>query len=123
MASLNFFIYVIVYGVVPVLCALVVYQLNFHPLSKFPGPFWAKITDAYGGINAIGKLAHLATYQNHLKYGPVFRQAPNRPMFNSVGALQDIFLNPGVTKGQAYVDSRLVRTKRSTAASNALFGR
>ncbi|KAJ0114112.1 hypothetical protein J7T55_007946 [Diaporthe amygdali] len=108
MLYFNFFVYALTYGLILTLCLLMIYQLHFHPLRGFPGPFWAKITDAYGGINALTKRAHLATYQNHLQYGPVYRQAPNRLMFNSVGALQDIFLNPGVTKGQAYVDSRLV---------------
>lgn len=31
-------------------------------------------------------------------------------MFNTVTALQDIYLNPQVTKGQAYADSRLLPT-------------
>ncbi|KAL1881186.1 hypothetical protein Daus18300_001037 [Diaporthe australafricana] len=108
MANLNIVLYALTYGLIPMICLLVIYQLNFHPLARFSGPFWAKITDTYGGINALRKRAHLATHQNHLQYGPVYRQAPNRLMFNSVGALQDIFLNPRVTKGQAYVDSRLV---------------
>lgn len=42
--------------------------------------------------------------------GSVFRPAPNRLMFNTVTALQDIYLNPQVTKGQAYADSRLLPT-------------
>ncbi|KJZ75109.1 hypothetical protein HIM_05595 [Hirsutella minnesotensis 3608] len=38
---------------------------------------------------------------------PVVRQAPNRLVFNTLQALQDIFLQPTVTKGYAYHMSQL----------------
>ncbi|TGO65299.1 hypothetical protein BCON_0003g00940 [Botryotinia convoluta] len=62
------------------------YQLVLHPLKNYPGPFIAKFTDGYGGYHAVKKRLHLATYFDHLKYGPVYRQAPNRLVFNTSSA-------------------------------------
>lgn len=92
------------------------YRYAFHPLRKYPGPFIAAFTDAYGGFHALKRQVHLITYQNHQKYGvqcislfstlpvqqdsywrlslthmilgSVVRQAPNRLAFNSVEAVR-----------------------------------
>ncbi|KAK5988232.1 Cytochrome P450 monooxygenase AKT7-like protein [Cladobotryum mycophilum] len=82
------------------------YSLLFHPLRKFPGPFLAKFTDAYHGITAFGRQPHLDTYQNLRKYGSVYREGPNRLVFDSLMAIEDIFFNPHVTKGPAYRQAR-----------------
>ncbi|KAK0610052.1 cytochrome P450 [Bombardia bombarda] len=90
------------------LCFLVAsYRLLFHPLHRYPGPFFAKVTEGYGGWFAIRKRLHLETYRNFQKYGPVVRQAPNRLVFNTATALHDIYLNPRVTKGKAYRASQM----------------
>ncbi|KAI0168397.1 cytochrome P450 [Pestalotiopsis sp. NC0098] len=81
------------------LCA---YEILLHPLKNYPGPLVAKFTDGYAGYFAIKKRLHLVTYRGHLKYGPVYRQAPNRLVFNTSAALRDIYLNPGVGKAQIY---------------------
>ncbi|KAK2611998.1 hypothetical protein QQS21_001963 [Conoideocrella luteorostrata] len=83
------------------------YNLLLHPLRKYPGPFLAKITDGYNAFAAVRKRNHLVAYQNFQRYGPVVRHAPNRLLFNTVTAVHDIYLNPRVTKGQAYRNSQL----------------
>ncbi|KAI1810420.1 cytochrome P450 [Poronia punctata] len=80
----------------------VTYQIFLHPLSKYPGPFWAKLSDAYGGYYTQKKCSHLVTRQNHLKYGPVIRQGPNKLVFGSLSALRDIYNNPRITKPEVY---------------------
>ncbi|TVY75551.1 Cytochrome P450 monooxygenase apf7, partial [Lachnellula suecica] len=83
-------------------------EFALHPLKKYPGPFIAKFTDGYGGYFAVKKRLHLATYRDHLSYAnrcrtcPVFRQAPNRLIFNTSSALRDIYLNPGMNKAHIY---------------------
>lgn len=85
---------------------LVSSRLIFHPLGDYPGPLFARLTDAYGGYFALKKRLHLVTYRNFQDYGetpklrlelslttlrwitgPVVRQAPNRLVFNTVTAL------------------------------------
>ncbi|KAI0379496.1 cytochrome P450 [Hypomontagnella monticulosa] len=82
-------------------------RLFFHPLRSYPGPLFARLTDAYGGYFAVRKCLHLVTYHNFQKYGPVIRQGPNRLVFNTVTALHDIYLNPKVVKGNSYRRSQL----------------
>ncbi|KAI4598965.1 hypothetical protein KJ359_002380 [Pestalotiopsis sp. 9143b] len=78
------------------------YRVLLHPLRKYPGPFLASLSEAYGGVYAIKKYGHLNTYYNHLRYGPVIREAPNRLVFNSATALQAIYQNDAVTKSYVY---------------------
>lgn len=78
---------------------IVFYRVMLHPLKSFPGPFWAKLTDVYGVYHAFRRDLHIITYQNHVKYGSVVRQAPNRIVFNTVTALQSKnhhFLSHGI---------------------------
>ncbi|KAI5923212.1 cytochrome P450 [Camillea tinctor] len=78
------------------------YRLLFHPLRGYPGPLMAKLTEAYGGFFALKKCLHIKTYRNHLKYGPVVRQSPDRLIFNTATALQAIYQNERVTKSYVY---------------------
>ncbi|TGO06954.1 hypothetical protein BTUL_0379g00040 [Botrytis tulipae] len=82
------------------------YQLVLHPLKNYPGPFIAKFTDGYGGYHAVNKRLHLATYLDHLKYGPVYRQAPNRLIFNTSSALRAIYLHPSINKAHIYAHTQ-----------------
>ncbi|KAJ2993260.1 hypothetical protein NUW58_g1896 [Xylaria curta] len=79
------------------------YRIFLHPLSKYPGPFVAKLTDGYAGFYAGLQRLHLVTQRNHYKYGDVVRMAPNRLVFNSVKALHDIYNNDRVVKSQVYL--------------------
>ncbi|KAI1110017.1 cytochrome P450 [Nemania sp. NC0429] len=88
-------------------CLLIgVYRLLFHPLRKFPGPPVSRLSDLYGAYFASRTALHHRTRQDHLKYGPVIRQGPNKLVFNSVSALQAIYQNDRVTKSPAYLVSQ-----------------
>lgn len=71
--------------------------------NRYQGPFWAKITDAYGGINAIQKGTHLTTYQNHLKYGKRRLRRTQQP--STKEGLESRFCIPASTQ-QAHVQFR-----------------
>ncbi|KAI1386114.1 cytochrome P450 [Hypoxylon trugodes] len=89
-----------------IMIALVLFAVGYrailHPLSKYPGPFIAKLSNGYSGYHALKQDLHLVTYRDYLKYGSVFRHAPNRLVFNTATAVRDIYLNPGVNKARIY---------------------
>ncbi|KAI1409852.1 putative cytochrome P450 [Hypoxylon sp. FL1857] len=68
-----------------------IYNVYFHPLSRFPGPKLAACSNMLYSINFLGgrqpyKMLHL-----HRRYGPVVRVAPNELSFNTAQSFQDIY--------------------------------
>ncbi|KAI0451401.1 cytochrome P450 [Xylaria acuta] len=70
----------------PLVLCMLIYSIAFDPLRHFPGPF---------------------TFADLQRYGPVYRQGPNRLVFNTVEALHDIYLHPRVVKSRLYRYSSL----------------
>lgn len=56
--------------------AYTAYQLFFSPLSRFPGPFWAKLSDFGSLLRAFGNDAHRDFVSLHKKFGTVVRVGP-----------------------------------------------
>ncbi|KAG5947962.1 hypothetical protein E4U53_006355 [Claviceps sorghi] len=82
---------------------LIVYRVFFHPLAKYPGPFLAKITDAFQLYHAYKGDRHLEFWRMHQKYGKVVRFGPNSLSFNSSRALKDIYgFRSNVRKAEFY---------------------
>ncbi|KAK4238798.1 cytochrome P450-like protein [Achaetomium macrosporum] len=82
---------------------LVVYRLFFHPLAKYPGPFLAKLTDAYMLYYAWKGDRHLEFWRMHEKYGKFVRFGPNSLSINSNTALKEIYgFRANVRKAEFY---------------------
>ncbi|KAI5859838.1 cytochrome P450 [Durotheca rogersii] len=82
---------------------LVLYRLFFHPLAKYPGPFIARITDAYQLYHSWKGDRHLEFWRMHQRYGGVVRFGPNSVSFNSSTALKDIYgFRSNVRKAEFY---------------------
>ncbi|KAK4141030.1 cytochrome P450-like protein [Dichotomopilus funicola] len=82
---------------------VVVYRLFFHPLAKYPGPFLAKLTDAYMLYFAWRGDRHLEFWRMHEKYGKFVRFGPNALSVNSNTALKDIYgFRANVRKAEFY---------------------
>ncbi|KAF2186606.1 hypothetical protein K469DRAFT_572537, partial [Zopfia rhizophila CBS 207.26] len=64
-----------------------VYRWKFHPLSRFPGPFLAKISDIYPAYQSFHGKNHITILRAHEKYGPMVRMGPNKLSVNSVSGL------------------------------------
>ncbi|KAH7020684.1 cytochrome P450 [Macrophomina phaseolina] len=68
-----------------------VYNVYFHPLSKYPGPKYAAASKApYRFIATRGDLVHW-THAQHQRYGPVVRLGPNQLSYISGRAFKEIY--------------------------------
>lgn len=65
-----FYSFVLVLLVLVYAVGVVLYRLTLHPLSKYPGPFLAKITDIHLAYHAWKGDRHLQFYRCHERYGP-----------------------------------------------------
>lgn len=61
LASVSYIIFSIVYQIV--------YYRFFHPLSKFPGPFWASVTRLWIAYHNLKEDERFVEYELHKKYG------------------------------------------------------
>ncbi|KAF2827533.1 cytochrome P450 [Ophiobolus disseminans] len=78
------------------------YRITLHPLHKYPGPFFAKLTEWYGAYHALRIDLHLITYYEHQEHGNVVRCSPNKLVFNHLEAYQDIYRNERLSKAHSY---------------------
>jgi hypothetical protein len=77
-----------------------IYRRYFHPLSKYPGPFFASIT-RWWLVKEIFDGHHEKNIRIlHKKYGPVVRIAPNEVAIADPEAIKVIYsTSTGFTKG------------------------
>ncbi|EXJ85585.1 hypothetical protein A1O1_05950 [Capronia coronata CBS 617.96] len=86
-----------VFSILPVIAVLTliafcVRRIYFHPLSKYPGPPLAKVTDLYAAYHAWKGDIHVDMWRQHRRYGPHVRYAPNRLNIDNTNALKDIYM-------------------------------
>ncbi|KAH9908627.1 cytochrome P450 [Xylariomycetidae sp. FL2044] len=94
------------YGLVALALLMISYEYLLHPLRNFPGPFIAKFTNGYGAFHAMRRSLHIVTWREHLRYGPVIRQGPNKLVFNTASALNQIYHNERITKPITYLSNQ-----------------
>ncbi|ROT36171.1 isotrichodermin C-15 hydroxylase, partial [Sodiomyces alkalinus F11] len=68
-----------------------VYNLFFHPLSKYPGPWWYAVSRLPYTIEIFRGTVTWTTKEMHMKYGHVVRIAPDTLSFTTSQAWQDIY--------------------------------
>ncbi|OGM43368.1 hypothetical protein ABOM_008724 [Aspergillus bombycis] len=79
---------------------LSIYRLFFHPLSQYPGPKFAAVTNWYTAFYAWRGDLHLQNRAWHDKYGEIVRSGPNTLWFNSHSMYSDIYNTGGVNVGK-----------------------
>ncbi|EGE84113.1 benzoate 4-monooxygenase cytochrome P450, variant 2 [Blastomyces dermatitidis ATCC 18188] len=67
-----------------------IYRLTLHPLAKYPGPFFCKLSDWPTLFSASSGNRHLQEWKAHQKYGPIVRIGPNTISINSVTGFKAI---------------------------------
>ncbi|KAH8650038.1 putative P450 monooxygenase [Xylariales sp. PMI_506] len=101
LAALVFFVPLAYYG------TIIVYNIWFHPLSAYPGPWLAAATPMWYGVHMIRGDAPMSVAKVHDRYGPVVRIAPDELSFISGRAWKDIYGHrkpgePEFTKDKKY---------------------
>ncbi|KAF1973921.1 cytochrome P450 [Bimuria novae-zelandiae CBS 107.79] len=87
--------------------ALYSYRFTLHPLSKYPGPKLALVSDWYTVFYTLQKRLHLVTFRDHQRYGPVIRHGPNKLVFSSYKALHDIYQSERTNKVNSYLATQI----------------
>lgn len=88
--------------------ASVVYNLYFHPLKKYPGPFWARASLWWRFYHSVGGRWYRVLESNHKRYGDVLRVSPNELSFATADAWRAIYTPRGkggvakIPKGRFY---------------------
>jgi cytochrome P450 len=78
-----------------------VYRLYFHPLAKYPGPFWARLTSFPSYWHTLQCDRHIWLWRLQQQYGPTFRYAPESVLINTSTAYKTIF-GPKGNVGKSY---------------------
>ncbi|KAL3456655.1 cytochrome P450 [Aspergillus heterothallicus] len=85
----------------------IIYTTWFHPLAKFPGPFWASITRAWTVLHVLPGDAEKSQLKLHEKYGSVVRIAPNELITSDPEALKTLYgIKSFTTKTDFYLAFR-----------------
>lgn len=68
----------------------ILYRLYFHPLAKYPGPFWSRISHLPAFWHSLRQDRHIWLLYLQQQYGTTFRFTPDQLLINTpagVGAL------------------------------------
>lgn len=55
-----------------------IYRLFISPLARFPGPFWARLTNLWHMNVILTGKEYITLYELHAQYGPVVRIGPSK---------------------------------------------
>lgn len=69
----------------------IIYMRCFHPLSKYPGPLIASLTNCFKAYCVYNLNLHERLLELHMKYGPVVRIGPNHLHFWEGEAIAPIY--------------------------------
>lgn len=68
-----------------------IYNVYFHPLSRFPGPLLGRATLIWRMIHSTAGNLHLAVEEQHKIYGPIVRVGPDELSFSSITSWKAIY--------------------------------
>jgi len=68
----------------------VAYYRLFHPLARYPGPFWASLTNLWSLRLSVEGLWPHRMDALHARYGPIVRIAPNEVAIDDPRAIKEI---------------------------------
>lgn len=81
----------------------IVYSLFFHPLARYPGPLWARLSTIPSWWHTLKKDRHIWLFRLQERYGTTVRYRPDSVMLNTPDAFRSIYGPKGNnTKSQTY---------------------
>ncbi|CAK7207011.1 hypothetical protein SEUCBS139899_009819 [Sporothrix eucalyptigena] len=80
----------------------IVYYRYFHPLSKFPGPFWGSVTRIWLALQFYWGIEVETEMKLHAKYGPVVRVTPTMLLVQDSMKLPEMY-NRQADKSDYYI--------------------
>lgn len=105
----NILLFLLAYPVIRFLYQITYYKF-FHPLSKFPGPFWASATRLWSAYQSLRGVEYLKLWDLHEKYGPVVRMSPTLLDISDATKLPETY-NRYVDKTNHYVTGSFGKTE------------
>ncbi|KAL9593580.1 MAG: hypothetical protein Q9219_007485 [cf. Caloplaca sp. 3 TL-2023] len=90
-ASEGLLVTIVTFLAITCLLCVAIYRISFHPLAKYPGPLFGRVTDWYSVYHSRKGDRHLEFYELHHQYGDVVRYGPNRISINTNAALHEIY--------------------------------
>ncbi|OCL10214.1 flavonoid 3',5'-hydroxylase [Glonium stellatum] len=88
----------------------IIYYRFFHPLSKFPGPFWASVTRLWVAYHNIKGDECQLEYELHKKYGPVIRITPTLLLVSDATKLPEVYSRQA-NKSKHYITGSFGKTE------------
>ncbi|CAK7221894.1 hypothetical protein SBRCBS47491_004685 [Sporothrix bragantina] len=85
----------------------IIYTRFFHPLARYPGPFWASVSRFWMVSQIRGAHADKTQRELHAHLGSIVRIAPNEVAISDPDAIKTIYgINSGFTKTDFYTPWR-----------------
>lgn len=69
----------------------IIYRIWFHPLARYPGPLFAKLSTFYMIAQAVECRETYTRHDLFQKYGNVVRTGPNELCFADIASIKDIY--------------------------------
>ncbi|KAJ5082376.1 hypothetical protein N7532_011419 [Penicillium argentinense] len=111
----NVFLGLVAYIIFKIVYQIVYYRF-FHPLSVFPGPFWASVTRLWIAKQNLAETEYLTVYDLSKKYGresrPVVRITPTLLLVNDHSKLPEVY-HRNVDKTGHYITGSFGETGKS----------
>ncbi|KAL3431394.1 cytochrome P450 [Aspergillus tetrazonus] len=95
------------FGIITYWVVWIIYTRTFHPLAKFPGPFWASVTRLWTVFHVLPGDAEKRQRKLHAEYGAVVRIAPNELITSDPEAIKTLYgVKSSTTKTDFYLAFR-----------------
>ncbi|TQN67585.1 Cytochrome P450 monooxygenase gsfF [Colletotrichum shisoi] len=88
----------------------IIYYRFFHPLAKFPGPFWGSVTRLWITYHNIKEDECQVNRELHRKYGPVIRITPTMLLVSDATKLPEVY-SRNANKSQHYITGSFGKTE------------